>query len=89
MAEYNPGFYSKNVNMISGLSLYIYIITGNQLIRTYTDNQLYDLICNRFGVTSFICFNFVVVYSIFKAVVGAFLSILYYEDNWKTNKKSI
>lgn len=65
------------INMISSYSLYIYMITGNQLLRIYIDNWLYDVFCGVFETSSFGCFLFTAGYAVIKFVVGLALSILY------------
>lgn len=70
-------FYSWFINNISGLSLYIYIITGNQLLRFYFDNDLYDIISNKFGSSMLIAVIFVFSYAMIKMVVGCLLACGY------------
>jgi len=70
-------FYSAKINALSELSLYIYMITGNQLIRMYLDNLLYDLVCKHCGNSMLICIVFVLIYAVVKFLVGIVLSILY------------
>lgn len=69
--------YSGIVNALSGYSLYIYMITGNQLLRMYFDNTLYDIVIAQFGVSTQICFIFVTGYAVIKIVLGVWLSIIY------------
>lgn len=71
-------FYSRVINKLSSVSLYVYIITGNQLLRIYTDNYLYDMICDKFGNYMNICFLFCVVYSVVKFCAGTLLAITYH-----------
>ena len=70
-------FYSVFVNRFSGLSLYIYMITGNQLLRVYPDNALYDFIVSIFGSQMDICALFVIAYTAIKLIIGVGLSIVY------------
>lgn len=69
--------HSVIINKISGLSLYIYIFTGNQLLRYYTDNYLYDYYSASFGNSMRLCFVFVLLYAIVKLLLGVFLSVIY------------
>lgn len=69
--------YSRLVNMISGLSLYIYMFTGNQLLRTYFDNDLYDIVRDCFGSSMMVCFIFVAVYTVIKIILGCLLALGY------------
>lgn len=73
----SSNFNSKYVNTVSSYSLYIYMITGNQLLRTYSDNEFYDLICQKFGPSMTVCFIFVIVYSIIKLCIGFGLAVVY------------
>lgn len=70
-------YYSDKTNWISGLSLYIYMVTGNQLLRIYPDNALYDVVKNRFGTSMKICFIFVVAYTVIKLIAGCILAAMY------------
>lgn len=69
--------YSEIINKISGLSLYVYMITGNQLLRIYFDNDLYDIVRKQFGSSMMVCFWFVVVYTIIKLILGCLLACIY------------
>ena len=69
--------YSEKINKISGLSLFIYMITGNQLLRFYTDNNLYDLVTDKCGASTSLCAVFVVVYAVIKLLFGIGLSVIY------------
>ena len=77
LGESSKEFISKSINWISGLSLYIYMITGNQLIRVYLDNQIYDQVCGLLGCSSKICVAFVVIYAFIKTIFGILLSVAY------------
>ena len=68
---------SSLVNKISSLSLYIYMITGNQMLRMYPDNILYDVIKNKFGTSMKVCFCFVVSYTFFKLIIGSVMASFY------------
>ena len=70
-------YQSDVVNKLSGLSLFIYMFTGNQLLRTYPDNILYDFVVAKFGASMLICAMFVVIYSLIKLIIGIGVSILY------------
>ena len=69
--------YSMIINKLSGTSLFVYMITGNQLLRIFPDNALYDLICSEFGTSMDVCFLFVLLYAIAKYVLGTGLAIVY------------
>ena len=42
-------FYSKSINDLAALSLYVYMITDNQLLRIHVDNKVYDYFISFFG----------------------------------------
>ena len=68
---------SEIINRISSLSLFIYIITGNQLLRYYTDNYLYDWVSDRWSDSMSVCVLFIIVYAIIKFLIGIGLSYIY------------
>ena len=53
-------YQSDAVNKLSGLSLFLYMFTGNQLLRVYPDNALYDLVVGKFGPSMLVCAVFVI-----------------------------
>ena len=76
-------FCSEHINFISGCSLYIYMITGNQLLRMYFDNGIYDYICSGIESSFKVCFVFVIIYVFVKIFVG-FLFALFYKKTIAT-----
>lgn len=68
---------SNAVNKFSALSRFIYMFTGNQLLRVYPDNALYDFVVSRFGTSMSVCAIFVIAYSFIKLVAGIGISMLY------------
>ena len=74
---YRKKFQSNMVNMLSGLSLFIYMFTGNQLLRVYADNSLYDYVVEIFGSSMFVCALFVIFFSVSKIIMGVGISFLY------------
>lgn len=70
-------YHSEILNRLSGISLYIYMITGNQLLRMFFDNDLYIFWGQKYGTTSKFCFVFVILYALVKTICGIVLSFLY------------
>lgn len=70
-------FGSDIINKLSSYSLYIYMFTGNQMIRTYLDNAAYDKVSVLMGPSTLVCLLFIIAYSIIKAFAGIFLSSIY------------
>jgi len=71
----NIHFQNRYVNYVSGLSLLIYIIHENLLVRTYLRPYLWECIYNTFGYDYILFWVFVLVTVIF--IVSLVLSILY------------
>ena len=74
------------VNKMSSYSLFIYMFTGNQLLRIYPDNSLYDVIVEKYGPSMLVCAVFVVAYSLVKFVLGIGVSIVYKNTIGKLTK---
>ncbi len=53
------------------------MITGNQLLRIYPDNELYDICKIKFGTGMVVCFIYVIIYVIVKLIISYILAILY------------
>lgn len=70
-------YQSDAINTVSSLSLFIYMFTGNQLLRIYPDNALYDFVAGKFGSSMLVCALFVITYTLVKIITGIGLSLLY------------
>ena len=66
-------FYNKTINLISGLSLFIYIIHENIIFSNYTRLSIGTYLFNRYGQN-----NTILISVLFAAVVFIFAAILSY-----------
>ena len=71
----NVRFESKIVNYISGLSLLIYIIHENQLLRTFYRPRMWEYVYQQFGYDYVLLWTFVLVVIVF--FFGLLSSIIY------------
>lgn len=71
----NTHFHSKAVNYISGLSLLIYVIHENQLLRIFYRPLLWELVYTRFGYKFVLLWAFVLVVAVFS--FGLIAAIVY------------
>ena len=78
-------FTNKSINYISSLSMLIYVIHENLLIRTYIRPWIYVKIFNKFGHHMLVLQVFGLVILIF--IVSIILSILYKESIQKITKR--
>ena len=72
----NVYFTNKAINYISSLSLLIYIIHENELLRTYYRPALWHLIYNKFGYKHLIFW--VIIMSLGVFVFGVMMSMIYH-----------
>lgn len=74
----NETYYNRIINDLSRKSLYVYMITGNQLVRIYFDNDIYDrLVGGVFEKSYEYCFWFTLGYAFLKSVFGFGFATLY------------
>lgn len=71
----NVHFKNKAVNYISGLSLLIYVIHENELLRTYYRPMMWSYIYNRFGYDYILLWTLIMVLLVFS--FGLIMGILY------------
>lgn len=82
---------SKYINYISGLSLLVYLIHDNELVRIYTRAEIWNKIYNVFGGNSWTHKSVIltIVYSIIFFVITVIISSLYKETIQKKLNKIV
>ena len=68
-------FYNTTINYISGMSLYIYVIHCNRIVRDKVRFVYYDIIKDAFGYDNLIFW--IMVYSLITLAASVILSIIY------------
>ena len=83
----NAHFTNKAINYISSLSLLIYIIHENELLRTYYRPALWHAIYNQFGYDHLIFWVFVMSLGVF--AFGVVMSMIYHHTLEKVVNKEV
>lgn len=71
-------FYNKKINYVASLTLLIYIIHCNRIVRDYLRFDIFGYILNEYTYDNLLAW--VIVYSVVSMVLGTFLAILYNES---------
>ena len=71
----NKSFYNKHINYISSLSLLIYVIHCNRIIRDYVRFDVFQIILDRYTYSHLLIW--VIIYALISLLAGVVFAILY------------